>query len=399
MAFIYKNNTLCVQTKDQVKPIAEVIGTYEKPTYVYDLNEMLRRIGALKEAFKDQASIHYAMKANHNPEILKTFASLGIGADTVSGGEIDLALAAGFKAKNLVFSGVGKTLKEIRKAVDLGIKQINVESPAELRRIGECAKEKNKTVTVAFRMNPDVNPETHPYIKTGFRDNKFGMDQSFMPELENILDEFKDHLSLVGLTIHIGSQLQQTHEFVEAINKTRTVWDYFKNKGYQLKTMDIGGGLGLDYKSENTEKDYELIAQYGKVVLEALKPFEAEVLIEPGRIITARAGILVAQVQYIKCSPYKNFVIVDTGMHHLLRPSLYQAYHRIEPLNLKSDKKNILYDVVGPICESSDVLGFDRLFPSVQQDDLMVIFDAGAYGYSMANSYNCHSFPEEIIVT
>lgn len=389
MAFLYKDNKLMLDSFD----VAKFCKAQEQACYLYDVDEILKRLDLFKKNLPKNQSIHYAMKANSNSVILKSIADLGYGVDVVSGGELTLALNCGFKPENIVFSGVGKTHKEVELALNSKIKQINVESPQELLRISEIAKKLGTVASVALRMNPDVDPDTHPYIKTGFRDNKFGMDASFLPELKNILLN-NDHLNLCGLTIHIGSQIVDLNSFKDAIDKTKHVYNELVHAGFKMSTFDVGGGLGMSYEKQNYESDYERIKKYCEVVKESLSDLDIEILVEPGRILTARAGVLLSQVEYIKSSPYKNFAIVNTGMHHLMRPCLYQAHHEIKPVSY-ANKKPMLYDIVGPICESSDVLGYDRLLPELEQGEWLSLFDTGAYGYAMANTYNCHELPLE----
>lgn len=367
---------------------------YGSPLYVYDLDGMRNQLKEFKSAFHNKIEIHYACKANANPEILKTFKKEKVGVDVVSWGEAQDAIHAGFSHKDIIFSGVGKTVDELTKAIRYQIKQINVESPQELIRIGEIAKKLKKKVNVAFRMNPNVSPQTHPYITTGFRENKFGMDSSFVPELRGILTKYKKFIELKGLTLHIGSQLLELDSLRDAIQKTVPIYLDFKNSGYKLETFDIGGGVGIAYDGVESPN----LKEYGAMVMELLEPLDCRVLAEPGRVLVGAYGYLLTEVQYIKRTPYKNFAIVNTGMHHLIRPALYEANHRISKLKVESDVVSELYDIVGPICESSDFLGKDRYLPKVEQGDILVIHDAGAYGYSMASFYNHHKLPREIVV-
>lgn len=375
--------------------IAKKHGT---PTYVYDLDGMVERIREFKEAFQGKAEIHFATKANANPEILKAFKKEKIGVDTVSWGEAQAAVDAGFSHKDIIFSGVGKSIDELSKAIRYQIKQINVESPQELIRIGEIAKKQKRKVSVAFRMNPNVNPGTHPYITTGFRENKFGMDTSFLPELRGILRKYKKYIVLKGLTIHIGSQLLELDSLKEAIQKTIPIYLDFKNSGYPLETFDVGGGIGIPYDGKESID----LKTYGKMVLKLLEPLKCRILTEPGRLFVGPFGVLLTEIQYIKKTPFKNFAIVNTGMNHLIRPALYSAIHRI----LKTDDATVrdgapseLYDIVGPICESSDFLGKDRYLPVLRQGDYLAVLDAGAYGYSMASFYNHHKLPKEVVIS
>ncbi|MEZ4871099.1 MAG: diaminopimelate decarboxylase [Bdellovibrionales bacterium] len=266
-----------------------------------------------------------------------------------------------------------------------------------MRRIGQIAKEIGAVAAVAFRMNPDVDPDTHPYIKTGFRNNKFGMDESSLPELESILKDFADHLQLKGLTLHIGSQIRELHSFLDAINKTLPLYDYLKQQGHPMHTFDIGGGVGISYTEENPEADYDLLTEYGEAVKKMIGQRDIRLMVEPGRIVVGRSGVLLTDVQYIKNTPYKNFAIVSSGMHHLMRPCLYSAFHRIEPAVVNNQSETLLYDIVGPICESSDVLGNDRRMPKLAEGDWLVIRDVGAYGFCMANNYNAHELPKEVV--
>lgn len=398
MAFFYVDGQLKVGTPESYLDVETLARSAEGPAYIYDLDSVERRISAFKEAFKGTTnSIHYAMKANNHREILRCLLKHGAGVDTVSGGEIRLAVAAGIPPERIVFSGVAKTRSEIELALGLQIKQINVESPQELERIGTIASEMKRVADVAFRLNPDVNPKTHPYITTGFRENKFGMDESFLPELVSILSRFEKNLRLRGLTIHIGSLLFDIDVFREAIEKTIKVHRKLEGMGFQLDRLDIGGGLGIRYETDDESEEFELIRKYGAMVLEVTRDLKAEILTEPGRIIVGRAGILVGEVQYVKSSPAKNFVILNTGMHHFLRPALYGAKHRILPVRSKNGEK-LTYDIVGPICESSDFLGKDVELSFVNQGDLIAVADAGAYGYTMASRYNAHELPREIVV-
>ena len=378
-------------------PLTQLTAKAQTPFYVYDLDSVGQRLELLNKSLQGaRVSVHYAVKTNSHQRVLKFIAEEDMGADVVSGGELTAALEAGFPAHKIIFSGVGKSAQEIKLALQRQIRQLNVESPQELERIGEMATQLGVRAPVAFRMNPDVNPQTHPYITTGFRENKFGMDETFLPELEKILLRHKS-LKLVGLTQHIGSQLLDLGAFEEAVSKIVRIYKELQAKGYELESVDLGGGVGIDYSSGDEEQERALLARYGAIAAETSRTLNCEVLLEPGRSIAARAGVLICQVEYIKETDAKNFAIVNTGMHHLLRPALYQAYHRILPLQLKEGPLKV-YDVVGPICESSDFLGRDRPFHSLQQGDFLAIADSGAYGRSMASTYNLHELPQEFIV-
>ncbi len=374
--------------------LEKLVKKYGSPVYVYDLDGILQRLEEFQVAFENNVHVHYALKANSNPVILKAFKKAGIGIDTVSWGEVLLALKAGFKPNEIIFSGVGKSTEEIKAAVKRGLYQINIESPQELERVGKTAKKYKKIARVAFRINPDVNPQTHPYITTGFRENKFGMDTSFLPELKNILKKYPRNLELQGLTLHIGSQLLEHKSICEAIEKTIHIYKNFLNEGYPMKTFDVGGGIGIPYDGGVATS----LKEYGSAVMKLLKPLGCTILSEPGRILVGPFGVLLTEVEYIKRSPSQNFAIVNTGMHHLIRPALYGAQHRIWPLKRRHEAEKYSYDVVGPICESSDFLGKHIEVHGLAQGDLLAILDAGAYGYSMANFYNARKLPKEIVI-
>ena len=407
MSYFYRDGDLKIGTEASFQSVAELIKDETTPVYVYDIDDVGMRYAAYEKALGGlNASLHYAMKANTNHGLLQRLARWGAGVDTVSAGEIRKALAAGVAPSKIIFSGVAKTKKEIAFAIDQKIKQINVESPAELARIIAIAREKKTLIDVAFRLNPDVNPQTHPYITTGFRENKFGMDESFLPELMQMLREAKDAVKLRGLTMHIGSLLFDLDVFREAAEKTLAVHHRLVKEGFDLDRFDIGGGLGIRYETGNADEELKMLASYGTMMREVIaKHFGAdskiEILCEPGRMIVARSGLLVTEVQYVKRAPAKTFAIVDTGMHHLLRPALYQAKHRILALKAPSGPAATAsqsYDIVGPICESSDVLAKNIELTDVREGDRLGIADSGAYGFSMASLYNSHELPREILV-
>jgi diaminopimelate decarboxylase len=397
MGLYYRDGELHLGETD-FYPLLPLAKARQAPFYAYDLDAMLSRVRALKAAAPKNLKIHYAMKANAADPILRLFQEEKVGVDVVSGGEIRKALMAGFHSRDILFSGVGKTRQEIHLAISSELGQINVESPQELERIAATAKELKKRARIAFRINPDVDPQTHPYITTGFRENKFGMDESFLPELRKLLKAHQDVLQLVGITMHIGSQIRELLPFTAAIRKTFAVYQSFIADGHKLETFDIGGGLGIPYQEEHLlpSKEISLLQEYGAMVSQELSPFPAQILCEPGRILVASSGVLVGEVQYVKETPHKNFLITDTGIHHLIRPALYQAYHRILPLLQNADRQTKNYDIVGPICESSDVLGKNRLLHEVRAGEFLAVADAGAYGFTMASQYNEHELPEQI---
>ncbi len=391
MSLYYEKGILTLGDRDPcaILPLAK-----KTPFYLYHLGEMLARVEALQKA---KLSIHYAMKANSNAKILKAFATAGVGADVVSLGEIRLAQAAGIS--DIIFSGVAKTHEEIEFALKAQIKQINVESLAELVRIAEIAKKLGKKAPIAFRFNPDVDAQTHPYIATGLHKNKFGMDKNAVPELIALVRKYSDSLLLQGVSIHIGSQITDLAPIADAIQKTLLLFGNLRREGFPLKTFDVGGGLGIDYKADlkRGSQDFTRLHEYVTLIEKLLGGLDAEILCEPGRILVGASGVLVGKVEYTKHSPQKNFLIGNTGVHHLIRPALYKAFHRILPLQEHSGRPKLLYDVVGPLCESSDVLGEDRELPELNAGEFFAVADAGAYGFVMANRYNHHEFPEEVV--
>jgi diaminopimelate decarboxylase len=368
------------------------------PAYVYDLDGLRARLEFFKKAAPTESHIHYAMKANHNLEILRVMREAGLGVDVVSLGEMNRAVEAGFKPDKIVFSGVGKTVAEINAAISAQIAQINVESEPELLRIIECAKALRKKAAIAFRMNPDVDAKTHPYIRTGFRDNKFGLDFSEVPKLLTHVKQNSNAVELQGLTLHIGSQIREVAPFESAIRKTLELYKTLVAQGFNLTTFDVGGGIGIDYASGEIKTDEALISSYMQILKAELVGQVKKIFLEPGRILVARFGTLITEVQYVKRTPYKSFLIVDAGMNNLIRPALYQANHRIEPVK-KMNGSSEVYDVVGPICESSDVLGSERYLPSeIKAGDRLAIYDVGAYGSVMSSDYNLRTPAVEVCV-
>lgn len=368
--------------------------THDTPFYIYDLDSVAQRIRKLRSGLKlKKTAIHYAMKANSHCEILKLFKKNQCGVDVVSFGELKYALKIGFRPDQIIFSGVGKSKLELTLAIQKKIKQINVESLQELERIITIAKELGKKADIGLRINPNINAKTHPYITTGIRRNKFGINIKDLAKIKKALIENSECLRLKGLSFHIGSQITHMGAFSEAFSHIKELYKKMRAEGFLIERIDLGGGLGIDYHHDGT-KDFERIKQYSKLINDSFKDLDVEVMLEPGRILVARSGILITEVQYIKNNGNINFAIVDTGMHHLIRPALYQAYHRIEPL-IPNDGKKIKYNIVGPICESSDFLALDRVMPTLHQGDILCIMDCGAYGYSMASNYNLQKLPKE----
>jgi diaminopimelate decarboxylase len=389
----YINNELHLGPKK--KNLKSLLSNYKQPIYVYDLDFIRARFALMSQALQG-VRIFYAMKANSNPQVLRCLKDLGAGADVVSLGEIHRALENGFMVGDIVYSGVGKTRHEITEALKLGIYQINVESLPELERIGEIAKSLNKKAAVALRLNPDIDIKTHPYIATGLRDNKFGMELSLIPELISCLKKNSESLELVGISLHLGSQMMEFEGYQEALEKLKKIYKTLQSEFKSLRKFDFGGGLGIFYDRLDLAKEESLLQEYAAITMNSLKELHCELQSEPGRWLLGHAGVLLTQVQYIKKTSHKKFAIVDSGMNHLIRPSLYEAFHLIYPVDKKNNES--LFDVVGPICESSDFFAKDRMLGDVQEGDFLAVMDAGAYGYSMASTYNLQDLPVEVCI-
>lgn len=395
--FSYQNQDLHWGTTK--KPLKDLLKSYSGPVYVYDLGLIRHRARLLKEKLAP-AKVFYAVKANYHVRVLEALRSVGCGADVVSGGEIHQAEKAGFNPKEIIFSSVGKTRAEIRLAIEKGIHQLNVESLEELNRIAEIARSLGgKKAQIALRVNPDVSIQTHPYIATGLKENKFGISTELLNEALEIFRVHKDVLDPVGLSMHLGSQMLEFSGFEEALRlKKNLFWDLKKSLP-SLQRFDFGGGLGIFYDQDRLDLEEKMLQTYANIVRKETADLVAagiELQTEPGRWIVGHGGVLLSQVQYIKKTPHKLFAVLDTGMHHLLRPALYQAEHKIYPLQAKPEE--ITYEFVGPICESSDVIARDRKTSKLEPDDFVAIADTGAYGYSMASSYNLHPFPQELFI-
>lgn len=396
-SFSYQNHRLGAVTEGKWIDLLEVLPSDPHPTYFYNLHSVKKRIDQLKTSLGGlQAKIHYAVKANAHPHILEMVRQQGCGVDTVSLGEMLHSLEHGFSPKDIILSGVGKSKKELTQSLLLGIKQINVESLSELKRLGEIASVYQRECRFGIRLNPDIQVDTHPYISTGFRENKFGIPEKQIPEVLEIVKQYSPWLKWQGLSVHIGSQIRDVEPLLQAAKALVRVRHNLTFYDQDITSLDIGGGVGIDYKSANETAELEMLKAYGRGLQNIFSDFKGEILLEPGRFLVARSGVLVTQVEYIKNNGFKNFIVVDSGMNHLLRPSLYQAYHRILPLNENTKAKKNIFDVVGPICESSDVLGYERYLPEPQEGDWLAVMDVGAYGYSMSSDYNMHDKPNEI---
>ena len=374
-----------------ISKIAAEVGT---PFYLYSEQRLRQNFQAFADAVKTlkKATVCFAVKSNFNPTILKILAGMGAGADIVSGAELELALQAGVSANKIVFSGVGKTRTELTAAIQAGIKQINAESESEIRLIDDIALELGKTAAVGIRVNPDVDARTHEKITTGKKENKFGIDWNDAYRLFLSAEQFKG-VSLHGIEVHVGSQILDLEPFREAFVKTKKMLTALKDKGVLLQTVDVGGGLGVAYKADESAPSP---ADYIAVLQDVFGDFDGEFVFEPGRCLSGDAGALIASVVRVKQTGEKSFAVLDAGMNDLVRPAMYDAYHTISAL--KDGKASRTYDVVGPICESADIFGKDRVLPELDEGDLVAIETAGAYGAAMASNYNGRPLAAEVLL-
>ena len=387
--FKYRENALYCEDVP-VKEIAARIGT---PFYLYSHATLKRHFEVFSEAFNGVDNlICYSAKANTNLAVLKLYADLGCGLDIVSGGELYRGLNAGFAPERIVYSGVGKTVEEIDYALDSGILMFNVESLAELEQIDRRAGKLKKRAPVSIRVNPDVDPKTHPYTATGLKKNKFGIGHDVALDSYRAADKL-ENLDIVGVDCHIGSQITEAEPFQAALQNLKGLIDELKSCGMNIRYLDMGGGLGITYADETPPS----LQEYAGAIISQLKDTGLQLILEPGRVLVGNAGILVTEVLYRKSGEVKNFVIVDAGMNDLLRPTLYQAFHAIEPV-VNSRKEMIVADVVGPICESGDFLAVDRSIANVQSGELMAVMSAGAYGFVMSSNYCSRPRVAEVMV-
>ncbi len=373
-----------------LREVAESVGT---PTYVYSKTAILNSFRAYDRAFASVPHmICYAMKANGNLAIVAALAREGAGVDVVSGGELFRALRAGVPPKRIIFAGVGKTREEMREALKADILMFSVESGAELRALDQAAQEMGARAPVALRVNPDVDPQTHKYIATGLKDSKFGIPVS------GALEEYEaaarmPGLQVLGVQMHIGSQLTKASPFADSVARIAAVVKQLRERRIEVQIVDVGGGLGIRYQDERPPSHEE----YAATVLPALKELGVTVLVEPGRSIVGNAGALLTRTLYPKRTPSKRFLIVDAAMNDLLRPSLYESYHEIRPVRETPGPRHAM-DVVGPICESGDFLAKDRELPEVAAGDLLAVMSAGAYGFAMSSQYNARPRAAEVLV-
>ena len=386
--FEYKNKQLYAEDIN----LTELAREYATPAYVYSRATLERHWHAFDKAFGEQPHlICYAVKANSNIAILNLLARLGSGFDIVSVGELERVLRAGGEASRVVFSGVGKKPQEIRRALEVGIRCFNVESEAELGVINQIAAEMNAIAPVSLRVNPDVDAQTHPYISTGLKENKFGIAHRQAVAVYQQAQALS-HIEVRGIDCHIGSQLTQITPFVDALKRVLELVDELKSRGIELQHLDLGGGLGIRYQNETPPSPAEQIA----ALLAELGDRQVEILIEPGRAIAGNAGVLLSEVLYLKHSEEKNFAIIDAAMNDLMRPALYGAWQEIVPLQQREGETQ-RYDLVGPVCETGDFLGKDRML-NLQAGDFIAVKSAGAYGFTMSSNYNTRPRAVEIMV-
>ena len=387
--FEYRDNRLYAEDV----AIEDIVRAHGSPCYVYSRATFERHWKAFDEALSThQHLVCFAVKANSNLGVLNILAKLGSGFDIVSGGELERVLAAGGDAGKIVFSGVGKTAQEMRRALEVGIRCFNVESEAELVLLNKVAAKLGVKAPVSIRVNPNVDAKTHPYISTGLKENKFGIDISIAPEVYDRASKM-ENLVIEGVDCHIGSQLTETAPFIDALERVLNLIDLLEEMNIDIHHLDLGGGLGIQYNDETPP----LPAEYAKALSDKLSGRDLEILIEPGRAIAGNAGILVTQVEFLKSNDEKHFAIVDAAMNDLMRPALYSAWQDIIPVNIKEEGETVCYDIVGPVCETGDFLGKDREL-NIAAGDLLAVRSSGAYGFTMSSNYNTRPRVAEIMV-
>jgi diaminopimelate decarboxylase len=388
-SFDYRDGVLCAE---QV-PLPAIAERYGTPCYVYSRAALERHWRAFDDAFRGRPHlVCYAVKANSNLAVLDVLARLGSGFDIVSVGELERVLTAGGEPSRIVFSGVGKREDELRRALEVGIRCFNVEVPQELDRLNRLAGELGVTARVSLRVNPDVDAETHPYISTGLRENKFGIDvEEALPQYLRAAE--LPHLEVAGIDCHIGSQLTSTAPFLDALDRILLLAEQLKERGIAIRHLDLGGGLGIRYRDERPPEP----AEYAAALMSRLADADFEILLEPGRAIVGNAGVLLTRVEYLKSNRARHFAIVDAAMNDLVRPSLYQAWQEIVPVRLGNGGTRALFDIVGPVCETGDFLGKQREL-SLREGDWLAVRSAGAYGFTMSSNYNSRPRAAEVMV-
>ncbi|WP_028485855.1 diaminopimelate decarboxylase [Thiomicrorhabdus chilensis] len=387
--FQFKHNTLHAENVN----LAQLAKDFGTPLYVYSRSELENRWLAFDRAFKSQPHlVCYAVKTNSNLAVLNVLAKLGAGFDIVSQGELERVLRAGGDPGKVVFSGVAKQSAEIKRALEVGIRCFNIESHAELDRIQAVAQEVDKIANISIRVNPDVDAKTHPYISTGLKDNKFGVDINTAPELYADACECS-HINPIGIDCHIGSQLTEIDPFVDALERVLALKEQLQEVGIDIHHLDLGGGLGIQYTDESPPE----IADYIQALIDKLDDPSIEIIIEPGRAIAGNAGVLLTEVEFLKPTEHKNFAIIDAAMNDLIRPALYQAYQEIVAVTPRTDGTEAKWDIVGPVCETGDFLGKDRQL-NLKPGDLLAVMSSGAYGFTMSSNYNSRPRAAEVMV-
>jgi len=387
--FQYKGNDLYCEDV-AIEKIAKEVGT---PFYLYSKETLEHHFKVFDNAFSDVPHITcYAVKANSNLAILDIFGRLGGGADIVSGGELFRALRSGMSPDKIVYSGVGKKAEEIDFALKSDILMFNIESSQELEVINQRAEKLGKKARISIRINPDVDPKTHPYISTGLKKSKFGID------IKKALSEYRrarelKNIEVVGVDCHIGSQITEIGPFKDAVRKIKELVVTLTSEGFAIKYLDLGGGLGISYNAEEPP----LPLEYARTIIVEVRGLGCTLILEPGRLLVGNAGILVTKVLYTKDAEEKSFVIVDAGMNDLIRPSIYGSFHFIQPVK-KEERKDVMVDVVGPVCESGDFLAKERQMPEARQGELLAVMSGGAYGFAMASNYNSRPRVAEVLV-
>jgi len=374
-----------------VEDIAREVGT---PFYLYSYGTLINHYRNFNKALAElEHLVCYAYKANSNLALCKILAEEGCGADVVSGGELRKALQAGVPPDKIVFNGNGKTVEEMELALQAGILMFNVDSRPELLLLNEVAARQGKKARIALRVNPDIDPQTHPHIATGLKESKFGFEFSQVIEGYKLAQTLKN-IDITGIQMHIGSQITRVDPFVEALKKIVNLAGELEKLDIKIEYVNVGGGLGITYSDE----DPPPLADYAQSVIPAIKRIGVKGIFEPGRVLAGNAGILVTKVLYVKETQNKTFVVVDAGMGDLFRPAFYSAYHEIRPVTLQAESRKLKADIVGPICESGDFLARDREIPAVKSGDFLAVFSAGAYGFSMSSNYNSRLRPAEVLV-
>ncbi len=388
--FTYKNNKLHCENVS-IEEIAKAAGT---PVYIYSKKYFTDSFNKFNEAFKEiPHTIFYASKSNFNLNVIRTFYELGAGIDVNSEGEMYRALKAGVDPKRMIMSGVGKTSREIQFALENNILMIKAESEEEVEIIDEIAGKIGKKAEVAIRVNPDVDAKSHPYISTGLKQNKFGINSTNALRIFKNQSKYKN-LIFAGIDMHIGSQITSISPLAEGVEKLSQVYLELKSSGIKLKHFDVGGGIGVKY---NDEKPFSY-SEYAKAILPILKKLDCDIFFEPGRTLTANGGILAAEVLYTKNNNDKNFIVIDAAMTDLLRPSIYGAYHHVQPVKSDGNEKDINADIVGPVCETGDFIAKNREISESKKGDYLAIMSAGAYGMTMASNYNARRRAPEVMV-